>query len=150
MKNNNELSAETKNGNLDKPMLALAFLFKTKKLCNYEKNVFGYQNAFFRILRNTKHDYYYYGFFDVTSQKYLQAHKGIKLRSVKPWMLSIFSVIFSILTPIPLFIAFIITSYFDGGKNFIKDSAWYQNVRFFNWANIVLLIILFARMLLQS
>jgi len=136
--------------NACKRVLAVAFLFKTKKLCNYEKNVFGYQNSFFRILRNTKKDYYYYGFFDISSQKYLQAHKGVKLKAIKPWMLSVFSVIFSILTPIPLFISFVIHSYFDGGKNFIKDGAWYQNVRFFNRTNIVLLIILLTRMLLQS
>jgi len=32
--------------------------------------------------------------------------------------------------------------YFDGCRNFVKDRAWQNNVRFFNWANIAIIIIL--------
>lgn len=32
--------------------------------------------------------------------------------------------------------------YYDGCRNFVRDRAWQNNVRFFNWANIAIIIIL--------
>jgi len=33
--------------------------------------------------------------------------------------------------------------YYEGGRNFIINSAWVDNVRFFNYVNIVLMIVFF-------
>jgi hypothetical protein len=44
MKNTNKLSAETQNGNLDKPMLPLVFLFNEKVIWDSH---FGYEIGYF-------------------------------------------------------------------------------------------------------
>lgn len=49
-----------------------------------------------------------------------------------------------IITPIVFILAllkFLATSYFNGLLNFVKDCAWVEGVRFFNWINFIALII---------
>lgn len=40
-------------------------------------------------------------------------------------------------------------AYFDGGRNFVRDCAWQNNVRYFNWVNIVLVAILSALLIMK-
>ena len=95
MKNDNS----TKQSNASKPMLAVALLFRIKKLKNYEKTVCGFDNRFFRILRNTKKDYYFYGFYDFVFEEYRTLHKGIKL-PITGLQITIWCIIFNFSLPI--------------------------------------------------
>jgi len=114
--------------------------FKIIKIKTYSKNVFGYQNRFFRIIKNVKEDYYFYGFFDFTTKEYRQLHKGIKI-PINGLQITIWCIFFNLIWVPFVFITFIPFAYFDGAKNFIKNSVWYANVRFFNWCNILILLI---------
>lgn len=37
---------------------------------------------------------------------------------------------------------FIVYNYYDGAKNFFRNGMWVQNVRYFNWCNIVIIFVL--------
>ena len=145
MKNDNS----TKQSNASKPMLAVALLFRIKKLKNYEKTVCGFDNRFFRILRNTKKDYYFYGFYDFVFEEYRTLHKGIKL-PITGLQITIWCIIFNLLWIPFRLTTFIPIMYFDGARNFIRDTAWCQNVRFFNWINFIALIIVICVTLFKS
>lgn len=64
----------------------------------------------------------------------------------KPWfrnllILNLVLGLAAILAHIIVFIFWFFQMYVDGARNFIKDGAWVQNVREFNWINIIALII---------
>ena len=45
---------------------------------------------------------------------------------------------------VPLFM------YFDGCRNFMRDKSWYQNVRYFNWINILIIIFLTTYIIIKK
>lgn len=145
MKNDNS----TKFPNLAKRVLAVAFFFKVRKFSNYDKYYFGFHNVFFRIGKNSKKGHYVYLFFDFTTFSFRQLHKGIKL-PITGLQITIWCIIFNLLWIPFRLITFIPLMYLDGGRNFIVDSDWYQNVRFFNWINFIALIILICVTLFKS
>lgn len=143
------LKNKPKPRNCHKMLLAVALLFRVKKIKNYQKTVCGFGNRFFQIIRNTKNDYYFYGFYDFIFEEYRTLHKGIKL-PITGLQITIWCIIFNLLWIPFRLISLIPLLYFDGARNFIVDSAWYQNVRFFNWINFLALIILICVMLFKS
>jgi hypothetical protein len=145
----NKQNIKPKTGNRANVVLAVALLFRVKKLKNYQKTVCGFGNRFFRIIRNTKNDYYFYGFYDFVFEEYRTLHKGIKL-PITGLQITIWCIIFNLLLIPFRLITFLPLSYFDGARNFIRDTAWYQNVRFFNWMNFIALIILICVTLFKS
>lgn len=65
-----------------------------------------------------------------------------KVFGLNKYTVSLLSIIFNALWIPFIIIAYPIKMYFEGGYNFIKDSNWIQNVRFFNWLNLIFLFIL--------
>mgnify|MGYP006940548418 CR=1 FL=1 len=65
-----------------------------------------------------------------------------KIFGLNKYTVSFLSIIFNAVWIPFIIIAYPIKMYFEGGYNFVRDSSWVQNVRFFNWANIIILIAL--------
>lgn len=118
-------------------------LFKTHKLKNYNKTMVGFGSLFWRISRNTDKKTYAYGFRDFTLGEYRLLYSGeVKLKFLTPAVITFFCIIFNLFWIPFVVVTFIPYKYIEGGKNYITDSAWINNVRFFNWANIFIIIIL--------
>lgn len=115
--------------------------FRIRQLQNSRKTMFGFGNFIFRIIRNTDKKTYSYGF-RVLFVDYRVLYSGSgKIKILNPFTLSLIFCIVNLLWVPFITIAFLPYMYFDGARNFIRDTAWYQNVRFFNWVNIVLILI---------
>lgn len=77
---------------------------------------------------------------------HIYSSKGKKVRFLNRITLPVISILFNAFVVTPLFIAFLLVgvwvyNYFDGCRNFVRNKAWVQNVRYFNWCNIVLLLV---------
>lgn len=115
-------------------------VFKIINLKNHNRTIFGFGSVFFKILRNTKKDHYAYYFYDFVHDSNRLLHQGVKIKILTPFLITVWCVVFNILVfPISV-TTYVPIRYFNGAKNFIKDSAWYQDVRFFSWVNFILLI----------
>ncbi len=59
--------------------------------------------------------------------------------------LYLITILFAPITPLVVILliptAFVL-QYIEGAKNFIRDSAWVNNVRLFNWSNIAIIFLL--------
>lgn len=118
-------------------------LFKVYKLKNYRKTMVGFSSLFWRIIRNTDKNIYSYGFRDFAAGEYRVLYSGEhKIKFLTPLLISIICIVFNLIWIPFLIITFGPYSYFEGFKNWITDSAWINNVRFFNWVNFLLVIIL--------
>lgn len=113
-----------------------------------EYKVCGFTNRFASYGKNAKGDYRLeieYGNM-ITLPLYSSKKKPI-FRNIY-----IITWIFAPLYPI-VFIGYIILSiiinYLEGAKNFIHDSVWVTNVRFFNWTSIVFILILTVLLFLK-
>lgn len=116
-------------------------VFRIRKLKNARKTMVGFGNVIFRIIRNTDKNTYSYGF-RILFMDYKVLYSGSgKLKILNPFTLSLIFCIVNLLWVPFITIAFLPYRYFDGARNFIRNTAWYQNVRFFNWVNIALILI---------
>ena len=130
--------------------LSLIDLFKTSKLKDARKTMVGFGNVFWRILKNNSKGLYVYGFFDFTIRSFRVLYSGKKkFKIITPTILTFICIIFNLLWIPLILISFFPFKYFEGGRNFIRDTAWYQNVRFFNWVNVFLIIILIVLLILK-
>jgi len=64
-------------------------------------------------------------------------------------LLYLFRIVFSVIGFVLVILLFPLVNYLEGAKNFIKDCAWVQNVRFFNWVNFIGVIILAIILILK-
>ena len=145
MKNDNS----NESPNLAKRVLAVAFFFKIKRFREPKRNVCAIYNRYFRIIKNSK-GIYFYEFSDLFSKEYRQFYKGKRLKFINKYFIYAVTVLYNTIGIPSLFLLYYPFAYFDGARNFIKDGVWANNVKFFNWVNFILLIILLTRMLLQS
>lgn len=130
--------------------LSLIDLFKTSKLKDARKTMVGFGNIFWRILKNNSKGLYVYGIFDFSIRSFRVIYSGKKkMKLITPTILTFVCIIFNLLWIPFILISFFPFKYFEGGRNFIRDTAWYQNVRFFNWVNIFLIIILIVLLILK-
>jgi hypothetical protein len=129
--------------------LAVALFFKLKRFREPKRNVCAIYNRFFRIIKNSK-GVYFYEFSDLFSKEYRQFYNGKRLKFINRYFIYLITTLYNIIGIPLLFLCYYPFAYFEGCKNFIKDTGWYENVKFFNWINFILLIILLIRMLLQS
>lgn len=132
-----------------KPLLAVALWFRIKRFREPNRNVCAIYNKFFRVIKNSK-GIYFYEFVDFSSMKYVQCYKGKKTIFLNRYVIYLITFLFNTIGIPLLFLCYYPFAYFEGASNFIKDTAWYQNVRFFNWVNFILLILFLARMLFKS
>lgn len=120
-----------------------------KRLYNYEMSIYGFKRRLYTVIKNTKtNNYYYYLNAFITSNEgdvmiWKNPKKSVLLnRFTLPVLGFIYSLYtFSIKWPFAI-ISAPFYMYFDGCRNFVRNRAWQNNVRFFNWANIVIVIIL--------
>lgn len=120
-----------------------------KRLQNNTHSICGFKRTLYTIIRNQKtNNYCYYlncFFTDNVGDVMIWKHSKKSILLTK-YTLPIIGFIYSmyvyslkwpfviILTPFYM--------YFDGGRNFVRDRIWQNNVIFFNWSNIVIIIIL--------
>ena len=120
-----------------------------KTLKNYQKNIFGVKHKLFTVIFNkkTKQFCYYTNALWTTNVGdclfYRSKTKSKLLNKVTLTIVGLFYTIYVYTLKWPIIILSApFLMYFDGCRNFIRDRAWQNNVRFFNWTNIVLIIAL--------
>ena len=104
--------------------------------------IVGFQTWFASYGLNAKGDYrievlWDLGVFDDKRFKIYQSKKKPLFRNlyvITALFLPICPLIISLIYPLSWLIYYI-----EGAKNFIRDSAWCDGVRFFNWVNIALI-----------
>ena len=136
-------------GNCLKPMLAVVLWFKIKKFRDKKRNVCAIYNRFFRVIKNSK-GIYFYEFSDFSSMEFREFYRGKRIRFLNRYVIYTITFLFNTIGVPLLFLCYYPYAYFDGARNFIKDGAWYQNVRFFNWVNLILLIVFVSITLFKS
>lgn len=116
-----------------------------KVLKNYQKTTCGlsFSNVW-RILKcNTKKEsYYLYQIKDLLSDEhtftlYRCKHKIFIFNRLS---MPIFMVLYNILFYFLVISIYLPKRYFNGGYWFIRNTSWYQDVVFFGWANIFIII----------
>lgn len=120
-----------------------------KILKNYQRNIFGVKHKLFTVIFNdkTKQYCYYINALGTENVGDCLIHKNKeKSKLFNKYTMPIIGMFWTLFTYTLKWPFAIISApfwmYYDGGRNFIRDTAWYQNVRFFNWANIVIIIAL--------
>lgn len=110
-----------------------------RTLCGFSDGVTVYGKTFFdKFSLETKWDLGLFKSPDTTICLYRKDKKP-KFRFIR-----VISVVMVLLFPVILVTAFtgaLLKIYFSGLRNFVKDSAWQDNVREFTWATIVLLLL---------
>jgi len=122
---------------------------KIKKFRNYKQNTCAIYNKFFRIVKNSK-GFYNYEFSDFLSMEFRQFYKGKKIFFLNRYVIYLITFLYNTIGVPLLFLCYYPFAYFEGMKNFIKDTAWYQSVRFFNWINFILVIVLLFILIFKS
>jgi len=120
-----------------------------KKLQNYQKSICGFKRKFYTVIRNQKtNNYcYYLNAYITDNEGDVMIYKSLK-KSVllNKFTLPVLGFIYSLYTFILKWPLVIISApfymYFDGCRNFVRDRAWQDNVRYFNWSNIVIIVVL--------
>jgi hypothetical protein len=122
---------------------------KMKILKNYQRSIYGVKYNLFTVIFNGKtKQYCYYANALCTKNVgdtmiYKSKSKSILLNKYTMPVIGILYTIYKYLIKYPFAaISLPFYMYFDGCRNFIRNTAWYNNVRYFNWANIVIIITL--------
>jgi len=115
-----------------------------KILRNQKRTMFGFKTRLYSVAKkysNGKVSYYINWFWSpgpADFKIYESQGKSIIVNKFTLIPLSIFiNVSLSMLVPMMFFKFYII-----GAKNFLRDTSWNQRVRFFNWINFSIIIIL--------
>lgn len=124
-------------------------LIKMKILKNYKKTIFGVKYKFFTVIFNDKtKQYCYYTNAIGTSNVgdcmiYKSRDKSVVFNKYTMLIIGVFYTIYTYTLKWPFaIISTPFLMYCDGCRNFIRDKAWQNNVRFFNWSNIIIIIAL--------
>lgn len=110
-----------------------------RTLCGFSDGITVYGKTFFdKYSLETKWDL---GLFKspATTICLYRKDKKPKFRFIR-----VISVVMGLLFPVMLITAFtrgLLNIYFSGLRNFVKDSAWQDNVREFTWATLVMLVL---------
>lgn len=120
-----------------------------KILKAYKQSIFGVKYKLFTVIfdNKTKQYCYYTNALGTSNVGDCLIFKNKeKSKFFNKYTLPIIGVFYTIYTYTFKWLFAIISApfwmYFDGCRNFIRDRAWQNNVRFFNWINIVLIIAL--------
>jgi hypothetical protein len=128
-----------------------------KILKDYKQSIFGIRYSLFAIVHDNRRKKYCYYVNAIGSTNigdccfFRSSKKAIFMNKTTLSILGLFYTlyVYSIKWPIVIISAPFLL-YFDGCRNFIKDGAWQNNVRFFNWANIVFVIALLLALALVA
>lgn len=118
---------------------------KMFRVVNGKYKAFGHKNRFVLYGKNTIQNYRIEikmdaGIYGLPSFKIYESKKRPIFRNI-----CLISIPFYLLLPFSLIIVsmfLLIGMYIEGAVNFYKDTAWQNSVRYFNWANIFLILVL--------
>lgn len=120
-----------------------------KRLQNYQKTICGFKRRLYTVIKNQKtNNYCYYlnAFITVDQGDVMIWKSSKKSFWLTKYTLPVLGFIYSLYTFSLKWLFVIISApfymYFDGCRNFVRDRSWQNNVRFFNWSNVVIIIIL--------
>lgn len=127
-----------------------------KYLLSEDYSVRGIQYKMFAILYNTELERYSYYFRMPLEKKFASRLFYVskkRSRFLNKYTLSILCAIYILLellviSPLQL-ILLPLYRYLDGGRNFIRNKAWAQNIRFFHWANIIIILVLIILLIIK-
>ena len=114
---------------------------KTIRYRRGELKVVGFRFLFINYGKNVRNKYRLEITF--TNEYSFPLYYGVKrpmFRNI--YVLAFLLLPFKIASYLIMIAGFILHMYFDGARNFIRDKAWQNNVREFNWMNIFIIIIL--------
>ena len=116
-----------------------------KILKNNQKTLYGVKHKLYSVIYSTKGFYSYYSSVfwndNIGNFFYKTKRKSKLLNRYTLPLVSIIYQIFKFSIVYPVFgLLYPFKMYFDGGYNFVRDTAWYENVRYFNWCNIFMII----------
>jgi hypothetical protein len=127
-----------------------------KILKNHSKIIFGVKHKLFTLIFNTKTKKYYYYVNALGTKKigdcliYKSKEKSKLFNKYTMRLIGLFYTAYSYTLKWPFMI---ITTpflmYLEGCKNFIQNRVWQDNVRFFHWVNIVIIIVLLFLIVLK-
>jgi hypothetical protein len=127
-----------------------------KILKNHEKTKCGIKYPLFTIIRNQKSlNYCYYINIPWSSNAgdSLIFKSKTRLKLLNKYVLSFIGILYVVITIIIIYpltiVLYPIYMYFDGLKNFVRNNAWAQNEKYFNWSNIVIIIGLIVWLILK-
>ena len=125
---------------------------RTIRLKHGQRKLVGFTNGFVTYGKNWYGKYrlevkFDWGLYGEGSFKLYQGEKKPDLKNI--WVLTLllapFTPLFMVLHPLLLLLAI----YIEGAINFVRDRAWQQSVREFNWINIVLVFVLAVWLILK-
>jgi hypothetical protein len=124
-----------------------------KILKNKHTNACGIETPFYAIIKNLNTGNYCYYIQVIGNRVNHNIYNGIKAHAFNKYTLTLLSILHSLMfyfayMPIAI-ILFIPHRYFDGARNFIRDKAWQNNVRFFNWCNFIVIPLLIVWLILK-
>ena len=126
-----------------------------KILKNKERRACGIEYPLFAIMKDLKDGKYHYYIQVYKAGDDFNYHfsKGNKSWWLNKVTLSILGALltvahYSLLIPIA-YLLWPFLHYYDGAKNFIKNCAWQDNVRFFNWCNFIVIPLLIVWLILK-
>lgn len=128
-----------------------------KIIKNYRRSIYGVKYTFFTVVFNgeTKHYHYYINtLWTKNIGDILVFRNKSKSKYLNKYTLQVIGVVFtiykySIYYPLSLIVSPLLM-YIDGCTNFIKNTAWNDNVRYFNWVNIAVIIFTALWLILSS
>ena len=121
-----------------------------KRLKNSQKTICGVKYKLFAIIRNQKTLKYCY-YISTPWSDYevgnVMIWKNKKKNAVlNKYTLSLLAILYTLIKCTVYYPSFVVIMfvymYLDGGRNFVRDGMWAQNERFFNYCNIIIIIIL--------
>jgi hypothetical protein len=125
---------------------------KTIRLRHGRRTIVGFTNGFITYGRNVYSKYRLevkldWGLYGEGKFKLYQGEKKPALKNiwVLTFLLAPITPLFIVLLPLLLLLAI----YIEGAINFVKETAWQQSVREFNWINIVLVLVLAVWLILK-
>ncbi|MBV5282178.1 MAG: hypothetical protein JZU53_07050 [Paludibacter sp.] len=127
-----------------------------KRFKNRQKTACGlsFMNNTWRVIRidDNENKYYIYQVLSILDLNTLfRVYKGKKrLWGLNRVTMPTIMVLVNILVVTFVLLSYFPYRYFNGGYNFVRDTSWYNNVQFFNWSNIVFIIILGISLLLKT
>jgi hypothetical protein len=117
-----------------------SFRDKYRGVCNVQFRLFA-------IIKKTATGKYFYL---IRSNKaawgeWQQIYAGKKTKVLNKYTLPVICILFNVIVLPVVYIVWVgvlewIYRYFDGMRNFIRNAAWYQNVRYFTWMTLVALV----------
>jgi hypothetical protein len=125
---------------------------KTIRVKTDRYTIVGITNGYASYGRNAKGKYRLEVNLDlgVWGRNKIKLYQGDKKPFFKNlWLITLITIPFVPLTIILIPIIAFWDMYFEGAVNFVRDKAWQESVRAFNWINIVLIVVLVIWLLIK-